>query len=64
MDTKFGAWIVTSLHRPGLLKVSARDLVKHVLDLRGVQEVRRQNGGTEEQSIIIVSTEMAMKIID
>jgi hypothetical protein len=64
MDMKFGTWIVTSLHRPKSLKVSPRDLVKHVLDLRGEHKVRRQNGDNDHQRIIIVSTEKVMKIVD
>jgi hypothetical protein len=56
MGMKFGTWIVTSLHRPESLKASARNFLKHVLDLRGEQKVRRQNGGTDQQRIIIVST--------
>jgi hypothetical protein len=37
---------------------------RQVLDLRGIQVVRWQNSGTDQQRIIIVSTEKAMKIID
>jgi exonuclease III len=47
MDMRFGTWNVRSLYRSGLLKTVARESRKYNLDLVGVQEVRREKGGTE-----------------
>jgi len=44
------------------VKVSDSKCKRQVLDLRGVQVVRWQNSDTDQQRIIIVSTEKAMKI--
>jgi hypothetical protein len=47
MDISFGTWDVRSLCRTGSLNTVARELGKYKLDLVGVQEVRREKGGTE-----------------
>jgi hypothetical protein len=44
MDMRFGA---LNVRRSGSLKSVVRELGKSKLDLMGVQEVRRQKGGTE-----------------
>jgi hypothetical protein len=43
----FGLWNVRSLCRPGFLMRASRELMRYELDLAGVQEVRREGGGTE-----------------
>jgi exonuclease III len=43
---RFGTWNVRSLYRIGSLKTVVRELVRHKLDLVGVQEVRWEKGGT------------------
>jgi len=45
-------------------RVSDSKCKRQVLDLRRVKVVRWQNSGTDQQGIIIVSTVLAMKIID
>jgi exonuclease III len=47
MDTRFGTWNVRSLYRAGSLRRVAEEISKYKLDLIGVQEVRRDRGGTE-----------------
>jgi exonuclease III len=47
MDKRFGTWNVRSLYRSGFLKTVSGELAKYKLDLVGVQEVRRDKGGTE-----------------
>jgi exonuclease III len=63
MDIRFGTWNVRSLYRSGSLKTVAREFGKYKLDLLGVQEVRWDKGGTEQQRIIHSSVERGMKII-
>jgi exonuclease III len=48
MDMRFGTWNVRSLHRTGLLKTIVKELGKCKLELLGVQEVRWEEGGTEQ----------------
>jgi hypothetical protein len=48
MDLRFGTSDVRSLYRIGSLKTVARELGKYKLDLMGVQEIRWENGGTEQ----------------
>jgi len=57
---KFGTWNVTSLHRPESVTASARG------KCWTYGECRWSDGksGTDQQRIIIVSTEKAMKTID
>jgi len=43
---RIGAWEVMSLYRAGSLKAAARELARYKLDVVGVQEVRRDKGGT------------------
>jgi hypothetical protein len=45
------------------LKTVARELGKYKLDLVGVQEVRWDKGGTEQQRTIYSSMEQGVKII-
>ena len=45
-DILLGTWNVRSLYRAGSLKAAARELARYKLDLVGVQEVRRDKGGT------------------
>jgi hypothetical protein len=47
MDMTFAASNVKSLYRIDSLKTVARELGKYKLDLDGVQEFRREKGGTE-----------------
>jgi hypothetical protein len=47
MDMRFGTWNVKSLYREGSLKTVSRELARYKLNLRGVQEVRWEGGGTE-----------------
>jgi hypothetical protein len=47
VDMRFGTWNVRSLCRAGSLITVAREIAKYKLDLVGVQEVRRDRGGTE-----------------
>jgi len=60
MDIKFGTWNVTSLHRPESVTASARG------KYWTYGEYRWSDGknGTDQQRIIIVSTEKVMKTID
>jgi len=43
---RLGTWNVRSRYRSGSLTAAARELARYKLDLVGVQEVRRDNGGT------------------
>jgi len=43
---RFGTGNVRSLYRAGLRTAVARELARYKLDLVGVQEVRRDKGGT------------------
>jgi len=45
-DTRFGTWNVRSPYKTGSLTAAARELARYKLDLVGVQEVRRDKGGT------------------
>jgi hypothetical protein len=47
MDMIFGTWNVRRLYSLGSLTTVARELGQYKLDLVGVQEVRREKGGTE-----------------
>jgi hypothetical protein len=47
MDMRFGTWNVRSIYRIGSLKTVVRELGKFKLDLVGVEEFRRDKGGTE-----------------
>jgi exonuclease III len=47
MDMRLGTWNVRSMYRAGLLEAVAEEISKYKLDLVGVQEVRRDGGGTE-----------------
>jgi len=48
---KIGAWNVRSLYGPGSLKAAARELGRYKLDVVGVQEVRRDKGGTIREGV-------------
>ena len=43
---RFGTWDVRSLYRSGSLTSVARELARYTVDLVGVQEVRRDKGGS------------------
>jgi hypothetical protein len=45
-DTGLGTWNVKSLYKSGSLTAAARELARYKLGLVGVQEVRREKGGT------------------
>jgi len=45
-ETKIGTWKVRNLYRAWSLKAAARELARYKLDVVGVQEVRRDKGGT------------------
>ena len=45
-DTRLGTWNVRRLYKSGSPTTAARELVRYKLDLVGVQEVRRDKGGT------------------
>jgi hypothetical protein len=47
MDMRFGTWNVRSMYRAGSLGAIAERISKYKLDLDGVEEVRRDGGGTE-----------------
>jgi exonuclease III len=47
MDMRFGTWNVRGLYRAGFLKTVSREVARHELDLRGMQEVRWKGDGTE-----------------
>jgi hypothetical protein len=47
MNMRFGTWNVGSMYRAGSLRVVVEEITKYKLDLVGVQEVRRDRGGTE-----------------
>jgi hypothetical protein len=47
MDMRFGTWKVLSLYRAGSLKTVSRELARYKSDLKGVQEVRWEGGGTK-----------------
>jgi hypothetical protein len=47
MDMRFGTWNVRSLYRAGLLMTVAKAISIYKLNLVGVQEVRRDRGGTK-----------------
>jgi hypothetical protein len=63
MNMKFGTWNVRSLYRSGSLKTVSGELAKYKLDFEGVQVVRWDKGGTDQQAIIPSSMEMGMLII-
>jgi exonuclease III len=44
---RFSTWNVKSLYRVGSLLTVSEELSKYKLDLAGVQEVRREGGGTK-----------------
>jgi exonuclease III len=45
-DILLGTWNVRSLYMAGSLRAAARELARYKLDIVGVQEVRRDKGGT------------------
>jgi hypothetical protein len=47
MDLRFGTWNVRYMYRGGSLRLVTGEILKHKLDLLGVQEVRWDRGGTE-----------------
>jgi hypothetical protein len=47
MDMRFGTWNVRSMYRAGSLRPVGEEILKHKLDLEGVQEVSWDRGGTE-----------------
>jgi exonuclease III len=47
MDMRFGTWNVRSMYRTGSLRVVGEEISKYRLDLVGVQEVKRDGGGTK-----------------
>jgi hypothetical protein len=60
MDLRFGTWNVRNLCRSGSLETVARELGKYKLDLVGVQEDRRDKGGTEGA---VVDMKLSMRSI-
>jgi hypothetical protein len=44
---RFGMWHVRSSYRAGSLVTVSKELSKYKIDLVGVQEVRREGGGSE-----------------
>ena len=49
-----GAWNVRSLYRSGSFTTAARELARYKLDLVGVQEVRWDKQGIEQEIIIFL----------
>jgi hypothetical protein len=47
MDKRFGTWSVRSMYRAGSLRAVGEEILKHKLDLVGVQEVTWNGGGTK-----------------
>jgi hypothetical protein len=45
-DVRFSTWNVRSLYRPRSLATDVRELARYKLYFVGVQEVRREKGGT------------------
>jgi hypothetical protein len=50
MDMKFCTWKVISMHRPGLLRAVAEEILNYKLDLVGVHEIRWDGGGNEPEA--------------
>jgi hypothetical protein len=48
---RFGTCNMRSVYRSGSLMTVARELVMYKLDLVGVQEVRRDKGGTKSRGL-------------
>jgi len=61
---RFGTWNVISLYTSGSFTTAARELARYKLDLVGVQKVRWDKGGKEEQGIIFFSMEKETKFIN
>ena len=61
---RFGTWNLRNLCRPGSISTVAMELVRYILDLLGVQEVRWDKGGTVRAGIILFSMEKGTKIIN
>lgn len=50
IDMRFGTCNISSFYRAGSLRTVARQLAKHELVIfKGIQEVRRDRGGTEPE---------------
>jgi hypothetical protein len=66
MDMRFGTRNVRSMYRAGSLRAVGEEILKYMLDLVGVQEVRWDGGGTERAGayIYIFSIKKGMKIIN
>jgi hypothetical protein len=47
LSERFGTWNVRSMYREGSLRALVQEISKYMLDLVGVQVVRRDGGGTE-----------------
>jgi hypothetical protein len=47
MDVRFGLWNVRSIYRAASLLTVSKQLSRYKLDLVGMQEVRREGGGTQ-----------------
>jgi hypothetical protein len=57
MDMRFGTWNVRSMYRAGSLRAVGEEITKHKLDFVGVQDVRWDGGGTDQQANIHFSME-------
>jgi hypothetical protein len=64
MEIKFSTWNVKSMYRAGSLRAVAEEISNYKLDLVGVQKVRWDRGGTEQQVNIHFSMEKEMKIMN
>jgi hypothetical protein len=60
---RLGTWNVRSLYTAGSLVTVSKELSKYRLDLVGVQEVRWEGCGTEEQENTHYSMERGMRIM-
>jgi hypothetical protein len=49
MNMIFGTWSITNLYTAGSLVTVSKELSKYKLDLVGVQEVRWEGSGTEQE---------------
>jgi hypothetical protein len=49
IDLRFGTWNVKIIYRAGSLRTVVEEVSKYKFDLVGVQKVRRDRGGSEQE---------------
>jgi exonuclease III len=62
MDMSFRTWNVRSQYRAGSLKTVRTELAKFNLDVLAVQEVKWNEGGVSQKTIVCFASEMGMLI--